>query len=520
MTPAVTVLVILGVSVVAFVSNKVQPAVVAVLTAASLFLTGILPFEATVAGFGDPVVIFIAALFVVSAALERTGVTTWLGVWLIDTMGTNRSRVLMGLMGAGAFLTAFISVTGAVAALIPVAIVLALRTGQPPSRLLLPLAFAGHAGSLLTLIGSPVNLLVSEMAGDNGAAPFGFFAFAVTGVPLLVGTFLVVLLLGPRVLPDRSPEDAPKDLSNYHDTLVEHYELNEDQVPLDEEHGLVEVVVTPRSHLEGKRIFPGMQTEDHDLLVVAIERGGNRVTREVELHTGDVVLLAGPWDNIRARASEEEGVSVVESPQDVIAQAVGPGIQAYKTLAIVGLMVVALATGIAPPAFIALLAAAALVLSGVLTVAQAQASLSVNTLVIVAAMIPLSVAIQTSGAADMIADVLMQTLGESSPRVILLGLCLGVIVLGQFTSNVATVLIVAPIALSIASSSGYSVLPFMMSLAVAGAASFFTPIATPANMMIAGPGGYRFSDYWKLGLPLSALYLAVAVLLVPLVWPF
>lgn len=520
MTPAITVLIILGLSVVAFLSNKIPPGVVAMTSAGALFVTGILPFEATIAGFGDPVVIFIASLFIVSAALEKTGVTAWLGNLLVEKAGTSRSRVLLGLMVVGAVLTALITVNGAVAALVPVAIVLALRTQQPPSRLLIPLAFAAHAGSLLTLMGSPVNLLVSEMAVANGYEPFAFFEFAVAGVPLLFGTIVIIILIGPRLLPDRVPEDAPKDLSTYPETLIDQYDLPEGEFTVDRHRGLVEVVVAPRSSLEGNTVFPGMQTPSHNLIIAAISRGGKHIQREVELQVGDVLLLGGAWEDIRARAVTDPGVTVVEDPREVIAQAVRPGPQATKAMIVVVLMIIALAFGVAPPAFVAMAAALAMLLSGVLTVSDAHRSLSITTLVIIAGMIPMSVAIQTSGAADLIADGLMSALGDAPPRVVLLGLALVVLVLGQFASNVATVLIVAPIALSVAAAGEYSVLPFLMGLAVAGAAAFFTPIATPANMMIYAPGGYKFSDYWRLGLPLSILYIIVAVGLVPVVWPF
>ena len=132
----------------------------------------------------------------------------------------------------------------------------------------------------------------------------------------------------------------------------------------------------------------------------------------------------------------------------------------------------------------------------------------------------MSTAIQTSGAADIIADALISAFGGGSPRLLLLGVVLVVLVLGQFISNLATVLIVAPIAVSIAHTLDLSILPFMMALTVAGAAAFLTPVATPVNLMVMQPGGYRFGDYWRLGLPLIVVYVAVAVLYVPLVWPF
>lgn len=519
MEPAIVVLVILGLAVLAFLSNKVPPGVVALSCAAALFLTGSLPFEATIAGFGDPVVIFIASLFVVSAALEITGVTGWISVQLIEKVGSARSSVLLGLMAMGALLTALISVNGAVAALVPVAVVLALRTSQPPSRLLIPLAFAGHAGSLLTLMGSPVNLIVSELSFEAGGGYFGFFQFAIAGIPVVIGTFLIVLLLGPKLLPDRVAVGAARDLSGHVETLVEHYDIDADDLTLDTVQGVSEMIITPRSPMVGRRAFPGLRVAGDTLIIVAIQRAGQDVT-DVTLAGGDIILLRGPWESLRFQAENVDGAVVVDHPEAVRMQAGALGVKALKAVVVVALMVFGLALGVAPPAFVALSAALAMVLLGVVTVPEAHRSLSLTTLIVIAGMIPLSVAIKTSGAGDLIADGLMAFLGDFPPRVVLLGLVIVVLVLGQFTSNVATVLIVAPIAVSVAEIGGYSVVPFMMGLCVSGAAALFTPIATPANLMIMAPGGYRFSDYWKMGLPLAALYIAVSVLLVPLVWPF
>jgi anion transporter len=183
-------------------------------------------------------------------------------------------------------------------------------------------------------------------------------------------------------------------------------------------------------------------------------------------------------------------------------------------------MVVLLATGIVPPAIAALIAAVAMVVLRVLTVNQAHRSISWTTLILVGGMIPLSTAIQVSGAADLIAEGIVAALGGASPVLLLLGVSLVTVILGQLISNTATALILAPIAIAIAAETGISPVPLLMAVAVSAAASFLTPVATPANTMVFGPGGYRFGDYWKLGLPLALLFVAVATLLVPVFWPF
>nr|WP_241769929.1 SLC13 family permease [Cellulosimicrobium sp. MM] len=173
-----------------------------------------------------------------------------------------------------------------------------------------------------------------------------------------------------------------------------------------------------------------------------------------------------------------------------------------------------------PPVIAGLLAAGALVVGGVVTVPQAFRAISWDTVVLIAALIPLSAAFVSSGAAEAIAGLVLRLTGDGSPRLALLVVCVLTLVLGQFISNVATVLVMAPVAVSFAQTLDVSVLPFMMALTVVGAAAFLTPIATPVNLMVLQPGGYRFGDYWRLGLPLALVFLAAAVLYVPLVWPF
>ena len=192
---------ILLVVVLAFVSNRLPVGLVAIGAALALYFTGVLDLTQALAGFGDPAVIFIATLFVVSEGLDASGVTTWAGQELIARVGDSRTRliVLMLLLVAG--LTALISVNGAVAALLPVIVVIGVRLGRSPSQLLMPLVFGAHAGSMLALTGTPVNVIVNEAAATYGGRAFGFFEFALVGVPLVVGTILIVLLLGERLLP-------------------------------------------------------------------------------------------------------------------------------------------------------------------------------------------------------------------------------------------------------------------------------------------------------------------------------
>ncbi len=183
-------------------------------------------------------------------------------------------------------------------------------------------------------------------------------------------------------------------------------------------------------------------------------------------------------------------------------------------------MVVLLATGIVPPVVAALLAAGSMIVLRVLTVQQAYRRISWTTVLLVAGIIPLSTAIRTSGAGDLVAEVIVGVVRTSGPLVLLVALFLVTVLFGQMISNTATALIVIPIAVSAAAQLGVSARPVLMTVCVASAASFLTPVATPANMMVMGPAGYRFGDYWKLGLPVVCVFFLVAVGLVPLAWPF
>jgi Na+/H+ antiporter NhaD/arsenite permease-like protein len=268
---------ILGAVIVVFVWDKLPVAIVAVGVALSLWATGVLDLEQSLAGFGDPTVIFIASLFVASEALDATGVTAWAGQQLIAGAGESRKRVLLLMMLLCAGLTALITVNGSVAALVPVVVLIAVRLRREPSQLLIPLAFSAHAGSLLVLTGSPVNVVVSEAADDAGVGRIGFFEFALVGVPLLVGTMAIVAIFGERLLPHRSPRSMQVDFSSHARTLVHQYGLDQDDPLLTRALGAAEVVIPPRSALVGQTAYSGMVTESGDLVVLGVQRKGEEL---------------------------------------------------------------------------------------------------------------------------------------------------------------------------------------------------------------------------------------------------
>jgi Na+/H+ antiporter NhaD/arsenite permease-like protein len=285
LSPVGIVFAIVAAIVILFVWDRLPVVIVAMATALALYATGTLDLGQALAGFGDPAVIFIASLFVVSAGLDATGVTAWAGQFLIAQAGDNRVRLLIFMMLLVALLTALISVNGSVAALLPVVVVMAVRLGRPPSQLLMPLVFAAHAGSLLALTGTPVNVLVSEAALDGGLPAFGYFEFALVGVPLLLGSMAIVVLFGQRLLPNRSSGMIPPDLSKHARTLVEQYSLDD---------GMFELRVRPRSPYVGVprtaidlASYPGLQ-----LLTIRAANDAGPL-RRATLAEGDRLVVRG-----------------------------------------------------------------------------------------------------------------------------------------------------------------------------------------------------------------------------------
>ena len=314
MEPVAVVLTILGLAVIAFMSNRVPMGVVALGVALALWATGILTLDQSLAGFGDPTVLFIASLFVVSEALDSTGVTAWAGQQVVTRGGEKRTPLLVVICALVAVLTALISVNGAVAALIPVVVVVAVRVGIAPSRMLIPLAFSAHAGSMLALTGTPVNIIVSDAAVGAGARPFSFFEFGLAGVPLVIGTVAILALFGDRLLPDRAPTVLSPDVSGLARTLREQYTLPEDADLVGVRRGVTEVVLPPRSPLVGMHLFPGMTTPSGDLVVLGLQRGGEALTgTDARLQPGDTLLLGGTWEHLQAHTAGPE-VLVVDDP--------------------------------------------------------------------------------------------------------------------------------------------------------------------------------------------------------------
>ena len=273
------------------------------------------------------------------------------------------------------------------------------------------------------------------------------------------------------------------------------------QAILNRESGAAEVVVPPRSRFEGEAARPGHVLNGR-LLVLAVQRQGqDRGATTTELEVGDVLLVEGDWSALNEITDDRE-LLVVDAPDLVRRQAVPMGARSREAVLVLVAMVVLLATGVVPAVIATMLAAGAMIVLRVVSVQQAYRGISWTTVLLVAGLIPLSTAITDSGAAQKIADVLVDAVGDAGPTVLLIALFVVTVAFGQLISNTATALVMIPVAVSAASQLDISARPVLMSVCVAASASFLTPVATPANMMVMGPGGYRFGDYWKLGLPI------------------
>ena len=603
MSDVAIVYTLIVVALVLFIWQKIPAVLVAVIVPLVLFFTGILNANQAMGGFGDPTVVFIAALFVIGAGLEAAGVTTWAGQLIVEKAGQSRTRLMILIMAVSAVFCATISVNGTVAALLPVVVVVAIRLGIPTSQLLLPMCFATHGAVMLTLIGAPLNILASNAAEDTGHGPIGFFEFAVAGVPMILGTWAIILLFGRWLLPERNGDSLPADFSAHAQTLVEHYRIEDGvlrlrvratspyvgtsrsaldlqdhpglslvgiqegdgggsvtrptlaegdvllvrgdaqavgrlatdkhlavqsdqggngvaQTLFNRDSGLAEVVIPPRSKLIGQTVSPGMTARDGDLMVLAVQRGGeDLMARPTTLVAGDHLLLQGTWQALDKHLADPQ-VLVVDSPDLVRRQAIPLGFKAKEAIAILVVLVLFLSTGWVPSAVAGVVCAAAMVLLGVLTIPQSYKGIDWNTCILVGGMIPLATAMTQTGAAERIAETLVTVVGDFGPLALLAGLFIVTSALTQLMSNTATTLVMLPIAIAIGVEVGVSPMPLIIAVAMGSHAALLTPVATPVNLMVMGPGGYKFSEYWKFGLPILLWWLVVAVVVVPLYWRF
>jgi di/tricarboxylate transporter len=592
-------------AIVLFFSGRLRLDLTAALVIVLLAVSGILTPAEAVAGFGNPLVMLIAGLFVVSEGLYRTGVAGWVGLRIARLASRDEARLILILMPVVAVLSAIMSSTGVVALFLPVALSLAREAQIAPSRILLPVAVASLIGGMLTLIGTPPNLAVNRALIDAGFAGFGFFDFTLVGGVILILGLIYMLTLGRRLLPQRAPpvpaeprkrlaemaaefgiadnlrrlrvqpgsplcgrtvseiglrrhyaltvlavERQASLLSSLKPVLIETRLQARDvlivSAPADaierhaqalgladlgfphglqrrfrESFGVAEVVVVPDSPLIGKTVQQSQLRRRQGINVLSARRGRQRLELDfagTELLAGDILLVAGAWNDLERLAGPRRDLVLLEIPAEA-SERTWHGNQApwavLITLAMVGLMVSQLTSNLVA----VMLAALAMVMTRCVAMEEVYRSMNWQSLVLIAGMLPLADALQQTGGTALIVDGLTGAFVDLGPRVILLGLFLLTSLLSQFISNTATTVLIAPIALSLALDLGYAPAPFMMTVAIAASTAFATPVASPVNTLILAPGQYRFSDFLKLGVPLQLLALAVTILLVPLIFP-
>ena len=604
-TDMLIVFALLGATVALFLSDRVRLDLVAMLVIVALPLTGVIPVAEAVAGFGAPVVLLIAALFVVGEGLFRTGVASAVGAWVLRVGGHGEVRLLLILMPVVALLSAFMSSTGAVALFIPVVLSLARNAAISPSRLLMPLAFSALIGGMLTLIGTPPNMVVSGRMEAAGFQPFGFFDFTPVGLVILVAGIAYLALFGRFLLPQGAPEVGPRHplmgelaarygleghlsllkvrpgspldgrdvvaagLRTHHGVTViglrRRGRLMTGTVPvlaetvlragddlfvaadpeatarlcgqceLDDlgltpgqmhamrrEFGLAEVIVTPESPLIGGTIKDARFRQRHGLSVIGVRRQGEPVETvfsDSPMAFGDTLIMAGSWNRLARLGAYNREFVVLDTPAEM-AEAPSRSSKAPLALVISGIMLVLMAGGAVPALSAVLMAALAMLMTGCVTLEEAYKSMSWSSLVLIAGMLPLAGALEATGGVAFIVGHLVSALGGYGPMALCAGLFLLTALFSQFISNTATTVLVAPIALSAAGLLGLAPEPFMMTVALAASTAFATPMASPVNTLVLTPGGYRFRDFLKVGVPLQLVAMALTLILVPLLFRF
>ncbi|MFE3836594.1 SLC13 family permease [Pseudogemmobacter sonorensis] len=599
------VLALLAATVALFALNRPRMDAVALIMLTVLPLTGVVSLDEALAGFSDPNIILIAALFVLGEALVRTGVAQAMGDLLIRWAGPGEARLLALVMVMAAGTGAFMSSTGVVAIFIPIVLRIAANTGISAARLMMPLSAAALISGMMTLVATAPNLVVHGQMIRAGHEGFGFFAFAPFGLPMLALAILWMLFarrwLGraPAALPAPRPrlEDwigayglgtrehrlrikpaspwVGKRLDDldlrasaginviavergrgfgrhliqpeaatrlqagdvlFLDVVIEGFEVGGlalanhlQPLPISghyfgdrkQDIGMVELMVPPGSRLINRSVTESRFRSEYGLVVIGLKHGATPVTAPVfaeKLRLGDTLLAVGPWKAIRniRHAPDLITLGLPAEMDEVIERPA----RAPHALAILALVVTLMVAGVVPNVLAALIGCLLLGLFGCIDMPSAWRAIHWQSLMVIVGMLPFSIALQNTGGVDLAASTLLAAIGDSGPRVALAAIFVLTALLGLFISNTATAVLMAPVALALAAGIGSSPLPFAMTVALAASAAFMTPVSSPVNMLVVGPGNYRFSDFVKVGVPLTLMALAVSLTLVPLIFPF
>ena len=420
MTPAVKCLIVLAIVALLFITELIPLAITAMSGAIACGLLGFIPAKQVFSGLSNSTVVLFAGMFVVGAAMFHTGLAQKIGISIVRFSGTSENSLMFGIMIVGAGLSSVLSNTGTAACLMPVVLGICAAAKIPASRQLMPLAYAAGVGGIITLVGTPPNIIVSGALKSFGYEPFSFFEFAWIGIPLTVVAIAYMMFIGKYLLP-KAELDANQEIEQEIEATV---------------------------HDSKKQIISGL------ILAVVI-----------------VVM-----------ALDIKFISL-------------------EMAAVIGALVC--------------------VLTGCLTEKQAYASIDWVTIFLFAGMMPVSAAMDTTGAGALIADWTVGLMGGSpSPLVVTAILFILSCGLTQFMSNTASAALLCPIGIAIAKQLGADPKAVLMAIAVAASCAFATPVGTPPNTLVLGPGGYKFMDYVKCGTGLVIVAFIVSLVVIPVVWPF
>lgn len=608
-------LAILAVTIGLFIWGKYSPDIVALLSMISLFAFGILDSKETLSGFSNPTVIMIAALFIIGEGMSQTGWTAQAGKKFVQWAGKSVPKLLIIVTLGSGFLSGFVSNTGTVATLLPVTISSAWKMGTLPSKVLMPVAFGSNTGGLLTLTGTPPNIIVSNALEETGMEGFSFFEFALIGLPLLIIALFYFKYIGKKLLPSNQTNNKPVDIDSTLHNWIESYKIDDNYyrlrirslspligtkfgkwdfeknynvqvirlkrrhpnrlkgtrpfiefpsaeddmryhdiitvkgeteainrlmitfrlglLPLEpikdelrhnlinQEVGMTEVLVTPKSFLVGRKIRLGSYFKRFGIQLLGASRNNKPyLEKEITVQAGDGFILRGIWEDIENLKQQHENLVIVGSPEGMAKNVENLTRKSYIALGALVLMIVLLVLKIVPGSIAALISAGIVVLTGCIPISKAYKAISWTSVIMIGAMIPMGIALQKTGTAQLIANGLVNFLGDIHPVVLLGGIFLLTTSFSQVINNSATAVLMAPIAIIAAKTLNISPEPFMIVVAISASTAFLTPVGTTTNAMVMSAGGYKFVNYLKVGAPLLLVFLIITLLLVPIFWPF
>lgn len=603
------VLSLLAIAVVLFATGKVRMDAIALMVIVAFVLSGTLTLNEAFSGFSDPNVILIAALFIIGDGLVRTGVATKMGAWLVSVAGNSETKMLIYLMLTVAGLGAFMSSTGVVAIFITVVLSVSARMNTSPSRLMMPLSFAGLISGMMTLVATPPNLVVNSELLREGLHGFSFFS--VTPIGLVVLILGIVYMLAVRFMLKTDNGDSARDgrkRSTFRDLIREYHLTGRarrlairpgspmigqrlDDLKLRERYcanvigverwrrfrrvivnvngvsefrardvllidmsasdvdlrqfcgeqmlepmvlrgeyfadqaldvGMAEVALIPDSEMMGKTVREIAFRTRFGLNIVGMKRDGKAMDGSVvdePLQLGDILLVVGNWRQIALLAKRGRDFVVLNMPVEVD-DASPAHSQAPHAIFCLVLMVALMLTDEIPNPIAAIIACLLMGKFRCINAESAYKAIHWPSIILIVGMMPFALALQKTGGVDLVVKGLMDVAGGEGPYLMLGCLFVMCAAIGLFISNTATAVLMAPIALAAAKSMGVSPYPFAMVVAMAASAAFMTPVSSPVNTLVLGPGKYSFSDFVKIGVPFTILVMVVCVLLIPVLFPF